>query len=108
MLKNRYHYVNRTFEAENVFASEVRINDTLGAFMVGYVNNDNASVVVPKLAINDCYRHYSPGIILINETIKQLITRGIKELDLARGTERYKFVMGGALYHTLNTEISIL
>lgn len=87
-----------TFEMKNNFISCLYIDGELSAFLLGMLANDK-SIMVPKLAINSKFFQYSPGKILINESIKYLIDNGIAEkLDLSRGDEQYKFDMGGEMY----------
>lgn len=65
------------------------------ALMAGAYADDDNCFTVPILAANIKYLKYSPGIILINEVVKVLIEEGTNCLDLARGTEPYKYAMGG-------------
>lgn len=59
--------------------------------------------IIPRLAINDKYKSYSPGILLINETIKFLISNNkIHTLDLSQGEEEYKYKMGGVKHYSYN------
>ncbi|MCM1518472.1 MAG: GNAT family N-acetyltransferase [Pseudoflavonifractor sp.] len=75
------------------------IDGSLAAFMSGLVK-DNV-FVVPRLSINNEYRRYSPGIILINEAIKYFISdTKITILDLSQGQESYKYNMGGKEHYT--------
>lgn len=102
-----FHYTNSVFSSEHGFVSEFRINGEIAAFMLGYVNN-NKSILIPKLCINEDYKFYSPGLLLVNETIKYMFDNGYKVLDLGRGTENYKFQMGGKQYRTNNLEIDLI
>lgn len=55
--------------------------------------------MVPRLAINPKFSRYSPGIILINETMKLCESEfGYTEFDLSKGIEQYKIAMGGEKY----------
>lgn len=76
--------------------------DTLAAFWAGYFSPSGDSITVPRLAINPKFSRYSPGSILINESIKELHESypGVRELDLSSGTEKYKYDMGGVEYNT--------
>ena len=53
-------------------------------------------IVIPRLAIDDQFRFYSPGYLLICETMKYLLENNssIKNIDLCRGTEKYKTDLG--------------
>lgn len=74
------------------------IDDVLVAYFEGFVSNDNR-ILVPRLSINVDYGRYSPGGILINETMKKIIKeKNISEFDLQRGNEPYKYSYGGIEY----------
>lgn len=76
------------------------INNEIAGFMSGVVERDNASFIVPRLSIVSKFAKYSPGVMLINEFAKQAESQGIRTLDLSKGNERYKTVMGGEIYYT--------
>ena len=78
------------------------ISKIIAAFWGGLINKSGDYIIVPRLAINDKYGWYSPGIVLINETMKTLENTKIKYFDLSMGTENYKLVMGGNIYETYN------
>jgi len=71
----------------------LKINNKVSAFMHTYVHQNH--VLMPKLAIDKTFSRYSPGILLIQEAMKQFIERGITDFDLCRGDERYKTEVGG-------------
>lgn len=71
------------------------LDNVPAAVMMGAFTKNGDKFVVPILYSNNDYLRYSPGIILINEVIKGLITDDVKALDLARGDEAYKYAMGG-------------
>lgn len=100
-----YHHINfstKSFKKSRLSRSILLfINDRLAAFMSGYVSSDGNTFVVPRLAIDNDYFFYSPGVILINETIKYLsLKTDVVNLDLAMGTEQYKYKMGGVEHYT--------
>ena len=70
------------------------------AFMSGFLTADKTHYSVPRIAINEDYAFYSPGCILISETLKCLSGSQVHNLDLTRGDEPYTFKMGGTEYHT--------
>lgn len=75
------------------------IEDKLAAFFDGIVGQDRR-ILVPRLAINLDYGRYSPGGILINETMKKIFELGeFTEFDLQRGDEPYKYSYGGIEYN---------
>lgn len=88
---------------ENLFAAILYYNQVISAVFMGLIDNNGNRIVVPRLAINNEYSRYSPGNQLINEAIKYLIENtNVRTLDLSRGTEKYKYMMGGTEYFTKN------
>ena len=85
------------------FYAILKCDNELIAFMSGI--QENHSFRVPRLSINDEFFKYSPGIILINETIKSLSVSHPKiDLDLGIGDEKYKKSMGGTEYDMMRIE----
>lgn len=68
------------------------------AYMAGLYSPRQRVYYIPRLCINDDYAEFSPGIVLIAETLKQIIPMGAKHLDLMRGDEPYKLAMGGTIH----------
>ena len=71
----------------------LKMDNEIIAFMYVFLHDQHA--IVPKLAISSDYSHYSPGYILIAESIKEMFKRGIVDMDLCRGDEEYKTKVGG-------------
>lgn len=85
----------------NAFHAALFVRGECMCFMGGFANHEETRVVIPRLAINDTYKFYSPGYLLICETMKWLASNtAIREIDLSRGTEKYKIDLGGELYYT--------
>ena len=83
------------------FCAMVYMDNQLAAFMSGLVEKQGTSAVIPRLSIENRFSRYSPGVVLINETVKYLTSdTGIRFLDLSKGAEGYKISMGGKLYDT--------
>lgn len=81
---------------DNQFQALLYIDGELAAFLSGLRNGDGSRIVVPRLAMNDAFDFYEPGIILLRETADFLCREYPNtELDLSRGNEKYKFAMGG-------------
>lgn len=74
------------------------INGRLAGFWGGYISTDDKIVTVPRLAIDDTFKRYSPGIILINETMKWFCAVNRRQFDLSKGDDSYKLTMGGEKY----------
>lgn len=95
------HDTHSLHRLDNSFHAAIFIQGELAGFMSGFSNHTNTKVVIPRLAINDTYKFYSPGYILICETMKWLAFHtAIREIDLSRGTEKYKTDLGGETYST--------
>lgn len=89
------------------FYAAVYMNDKLAAFMSGMVEKNGTSAIIPRLSIEDEFSKYSPGMVLINETVQRISSDlQIRYLDLSKGAEKYKFSMGGQAYQTYHIEIS--
>lgn len=81
------------------------VDERPAAYMGGFVSADRQTIVVPRLAIDARFRFYSPGYVMLNETIRLLKSRSqVRMLDLARGVEKYKLDLGGEIYRTLGFE----
>ncbi len=101
LYKHLKHDTRSLVSSPNAFHAALYSEDRLMGFMSGYADYGMTRVVIPRLAINDEFRFYSPGYVLLNETIHYLAANTpIREIDLARGTERYKADLGGELYFT--------
>ena len=75
------------------------INGELAAFMMGYERNGRW--IIPRLSVDDKWKFYSPGILLIDKVTEWLQTnRSNPELDLALGNEPYKYQMGATTVKT--------
>jgi len=72
------------------------INDELAGFYNAFLSRDRLEIIVPRLAIAEGYEWYSPGLLLLNESIRYLIENSaVKSIDLIHGLEKYKLDMGG-------------
>lgn len=84
--------------APNAKTVIIYIDGKPAAFLSGLCTDNR--IIVPRLSINNEYRRYSPGMILVNETIKHFIAdTSINILDLSLGEEPYKYQLGGTLHH---------
>ena len=93
---------------ENMFTAILKIDGKISAFFEGFYCKDYKSIEIPKLAINIEDKFFSPGMVLLAETIKYLEKdKNIKYLDLCRGTEGYKYAIGGKDYDTINFTLKI-
>lgn len=81
---------------KNNFTAILRFDGEVVAFLSGILTSNGKTLVIPRLAINSDFSVYSPGILLIFETISYCIEEiKIINFDLSRGEEKYKYSMGG-------------
>ena len=62
-------YVSNGVVKEHGTVCALLIDGEVAAFLEGFI--DKGSILVPRLAINEKYKRYSPGLILCNEIIKE-------------------------------------
>ena len=94
-------YVPISIPGERSFVAALKIDGKVAAYMEGYVNVARAALEVPRIAMDDGFGRYSPGRLLVAETIKWLCENSdIRTIDLCRGDERYKTDLGGDVYDT--------
>ena len=90
---------------KNVYYSIIYIDNTIAGFCAGFTSR-NKKIILPFLNINDDFSRYSPGGILITETIKYLMeNHDYKYFDLSRGDEKYKYTYGGIEHFNYSYEI---
>lgn len=108
-IKHRY-FSSLTWAIQNMneqYTFCLMLKDKPAAFMTGFATNFN-EIVFPIVSMNSLFKQYSPGKVMINETIKYL--QGHKSnmiLDLSRGDERYKFEMGGSKHYNYRIFLEI-
>lgn len=83
--------------APNAITFMLYIDDKPAAFMSGLRSKNR--LVVPRLSIDNDFKRYSPGVVLVVEVIKYLQQNTeIDVLDLSQGEEGYKFQLGGQIH----------
>lgn len=91
---------------DNGIICALRIDGQIAAFFEGF--KDEQSILIPRLAIDTDYDRYSPGLLLCTEAIRSCYkVGGIARFNLLRGTEKYKYDLGGNTYFTNNIEIDL-
>lgn len=99
-------FVSRGIAKESGVVACLKIGHEVAAFLEGFM--DNSSLLVPRLGINEKFQCYSPGVLLCNEIIKKgYESHGLSCLNLLRGTEKYKYDLGGKCYLTKNICIEL-
>jgi hypothetical protein len=84
------------YESSNIIFASVYINQKLAASLNGIIANDGRAIIT-RLSIETELGKFSPGGLLLNETIKEVCDKHcfIKSIDLSRGNEPYKYTYGG-------------
>lgn len=94
----------QTAPTVRVQAFILRINGRVAAYFDAICHE--GGVIVPRLAINDGFARYSPGVMLLNESIRALIDAGVGQIDLTHGSEPYKIAMGGIQHRCVEADIN--
>lgn len=82
-------------------------NGRLAAFISG-MKGPHDEYVLPRIAIENDFYRYSPGILLLIETIKYLASESnVRHFDLSHGEEPYKYWIGGKNHLTHNFKINL-
>lgn len=89
----------------DVRAFVLRINGKIAAYYDGIFSD--RGIIVPRLAIAEGFDRYSPGVMLLNESIKFLIKEGKQSIDLTHGTENYKLFMGGKIHQCVGLKVTV-
>lgn len=82
------------------FIDILYINGKIASFVGGYID-DQGRYYIPFLKFNSEFSRYSPGGLIICDSIKTLLAdnkQRVKYYDLMTGSEQYKFTYGGAIY----------
>ena len=79
--------------SSNALTTILHIDNKPAAFLSGLYSNNR--LIVPRLSIDEHFHRYSPGVLLVVETIKYLQNHtNIRVLDLSQGDEAYKYQLG--------------
>lgn len=109
LIMKKYDYVSKGIMNDLGYISALNFNGRIVAFMEGFIDKKNKSILIPRLAIDEQFKFYSPGIVLLNETIKQMYSnKEYNFLNLLRGNEKYKIAMGCKEYLTSNVTIRFI
>lgn len=90
--------------SQQTFLTYITLNGKIASFVGGFKSN-NGRFVIPFLKYNSKFNRYSPGGLVINESIRKmrsLNSFNIQSYDLLTGNEPYKFTYGGLLYQNSN------
>lgn len=93
-------------KSQRGFTAILYINNEIAGYLIGFDDNPDNSIIIPRLSINPKYSKYSPGILLINELIKDNFDKHYFQiLDLGVGDESYKKVMGADFYNVYKIKL---
>ncbi len=81
------------------------LNGELAAYFFGFRAAE--SIEINRVVINDEFKFYSPGLLLLNEYIKREIPAGLRLFDLTLGDEKYKYDLGGRTHLVYNLKKEI-
>lgn len=99
-------YISLSVPCGHSFVAVLRVDGRVAAYMEGYVNSARAALEVPRIAIDDSFARYSPGRLLVAETVRWLCANSdLRCIDLCRGDERYKLDLGGTPYETATVRV---
>lgn len=105
-LKKHNGFIKSLNNEKNSFHATILFNNQIVAFMSGVVKND-ARIVIPHLCYDTDFKRYSPGILLVCETIKFMASEHFSVLDLSCGAEQYKYTLGASEYSIIEYSFSI-
>lgn len=92
-LKTQSFATQLYLHSPNALTFVLYVNGNMAAFMSGL--SGNGRLIIPRLSIDETFKRYSPGMLLVVEAIKYLIkTTDIRVLDLSQGQEQYKYNLG--------------
>lgn len=92
-LKTQSFATQLYLHSPNALTFVLYINGSMAAFMSGL--SGNCRLIIPRLSIDETFKRYSPGMLLVIEAIKYLIkSTDIRVLDLSQGQEQYKYNLG--------------
>lgn len=101
--KSQYNIMFETkVRSNNSFAAVFYIESEIAAFCYGLARNND--ICIMQVAIKETYAKYSPGMLMLNEIIKNLYSDVSNDkpiyLDLTNGNESYKYQLGGKKHYT--------
>lgn len=106
-IKQRYYYhlpiFNPLTSPSNTKLMLALSDNKIIAFFLYGLNKERKEIVVLTAGFDEAYKRYSPGILLMEAFVKMVmddIISDYKIIDFTRGTEKYKYDLGG-LNHTI-------
>ena len=83
----------------------LEVDNTIAACC--FVYEDEVGSYLYNSSKNNTFNEVNPGIIIIDKIIEQLITKEFIFFDFLKGTERYKFDLGGISTQLYDIEITL-
>ncbi|RJP78003.1 MAG: GNAT family N-acetyltransferase [Desulfobacteraceae bacterium] len=84
----------RCFKEDSLRLNIIWDHDKPMAAYSGFLDKKNGTFLLYSTAFDEDYRKYSPGSVIISESVKFAIENGFKVYDFGRGTEEYKYTLG--------------
>lgn len=83
----------------------LKIEGTIAAYFFGLQNQ--STIEINRVTINNKFKFYSPGMILIDAFIKKSFELDIKTIDLTIGDEKYKYDLGGQTHEIISATATL-
>ena len=83
----------------------LEVDNTIAACC--FVYEDELGSYLYNSSKNNTFNEVNPGIIIIDKIIEQLISKELTFFDFLKGTERYKFDLGGISTQLYDIEITL-
>jgi CelD/BcsL family acetyltransferase involved in cellulose biosynthesis len=83
----------------------LEVDNTIAACC--FVFEDEVGSYLYNSSKNNTFNEVNPGIIIIDKIIEQLISKDFTFFDFLKGTERYKFDLGGISTQLYDIEITL-
>ena len=98
--KKKFNIISEAMKMGESWLAVLKIDIKVAAYCFGLKDNDG-KLYIMQVAINDDYRRYSPGMILLTDAFEELLSNRNKLLfDLTNGNESYKFSLGAETHYT--------
>lgn len=99
--KRKFNLMTKAMQTlENAYSAFITIDGEIAAYFYGILDAQ-ARLCVMRVALNDRYSRYSPGMILLSKAIEKMhVQKNVRILDLTNGDEPYKFALGAVAHET--------
>lgn len=102
--KRKYNIIAEAIkDMSGKYLAVYKIDGVLAAYCFGLKDRTDTGMCIMQVAINDDYGKYSPGMLMLTEIFKDVMSKmhGDEFLfDLTNGNEKYKFSLGAVPHYT--------